>query len=100
MNGLYKRESLYIKNKKTHETSSEMSEENKNDLLLAFNLYKNDHNKINKTKLRTILFSFLMYKSSPKDINEYINENFKKQDEFSFEDLCRLINQKMYNLYK
>ena len=36
----------------------------KNDLQLAFNLYKNENNKINRLKLRTILFSFAMYKSS------------------------------------
>ena len=96
MNAHYKRESLYIKNK-INETSSGISEEFKNDLIIAFNLFKNEQNKINKTKLRTILFSFLMYKSSAKDINEYINENFKKQDEFTFDDLYKLINQKMYN---
>ena len=44
----------------------------KNDLLLAFNLYKNENNKINKLKLRTILFSFVMYKYSSSEINEFI----------------------------
>ena len=43
-----------------------MAEENempldiKNDIQLAFNLYKNENNKINKLKLRTIIFSFVM----------------------------------------
>ena len=96
MNAYYKRESLYSINKKSFETNNDMSEEYKNDLLIAFNLYKNDKNIISKTKLRTILFSFLMYKSSAKEINEYINDNFKKQEEFTFDDLYKLINQKMY----
>ena len=45
----------------------------KNDIKLAFDLYKNEKNKINKLKLRTLLFSFIMYKSSPSDINDYID---------------------------
>ena len=68
----------------------------KNDIKLAFDLYKNENNKINKLKLRTLLFSFIMYKSSPSDINDYIDSkesNGKELD--SFEDVCDLINDRL-----
>ena len=50
----------------------------KDDIKLAFDLYKNENNKINKLKLRTMLFSFIMYKSSPSEINEYIDSKKSK----------------------
>ena len=34
----------------------------KNDIKLAFDLYKNENNKINKLKLRTLLFFFFFFK--------------------------------------
>ena len=79
-----------------------MSEDNdipldiKNDIQLAFNLYKNENNKINKLKLRTILFSFIMYKYSASDINEYIESRTLKEKElYSFDDVCDLIKEKL-----
>ena len=79
-----------------------MSEENeipldiKNDIQLAFNLYKNEKNKINKLKLRTILFSFVMYKYSASEINEFIESRTLKEKEFySFDDVCDLVKEKL-----
>ena len=67
----------------------------KNDIKLAFDLYKNENNKINKLKLRTLLFSFIMYKSSSSDINEYIDSRESNGKEFySFDEVCDLINGK------
>lgn len=73
----------------------EISEDLKNDLVVAFNLYKNEEGFISKLKLRTILFSFAMYKSAPKDINDYIAEYFPKQEEFSFDNLMKLVFNKL-----
>ena len=68
----------------------------KNDLQLAFNLYKNENNKINKLKLRTILFSFVMYKFSASDINEFIETRTLKEKElYTFDDLCDLVKEKL-----
>ena len=68
----------------------------KNDIKLAFDLYKNENNKINKLKLRTLLFSFIMYKSSPSDINEYIDSKLSNEKElYTFDDVCDLINEKL-----
>ena len=79
-----------------------MAEENeipldiKNDIQLAFNLYKNENNKINKLKLRTILFSFVMYKFSASDINEFIESRTLKEKElYTFDDLCDLVKEKL-----
>ena len=44
----------------------------KNDIKIAYDLFKNESNKITKLKLRTLLFSFIMYKYSASEINEYI----------------------------
>ena len=52
------------------EEQREMSIDIKNDILLAFNLYKNENDKINKLKLRTLLFSFVMYKNSAEEIKQ------------------------------
>ena len=68
----------------------------KNDIKLAFDLYKNENNKINKLKLRTLLFSFIMYKSSPSDINDYIDSKESNGKElYSFEDVCDLIKDRL-----
>ena len=68
----------------------------KNDIQLAFNLYKNENNKINKLKLRTILFSFVMYKFSASDINEFIESRTLKEKElYTFDDLCDLVKEKL-----
>ncbi len=93
----YRRSSYNRVNKSTF-TVDEISDDLKNDLLLAFNLYKNEENKINKLKLRTILFSFAMYKASPKLVNEFISEVFPKQEEFTFDELLRLISYKVKNI--
>ena len=74
----------------------EISADIKNDIKLAFDLYKNENNKINKLKLRTLLFSFIMYKSSPSDINDYIDSKESNGKElYSFEDVCDLINDRL-----
>jgi len=68
----------------------------KNDLKLAFNLYKNEYNKINKLKLRTILFSFVMYKYSSSEINEFIESKTLNDKEFyTFDDVCDLVKEKL-----
>ena len=67
----------------------------KNDLQLAFNLYKNENNKINKLKLRTILFSFVMYKGSSSEINEFIEtKTLKEKEYYTFDDVCDLVKEK------
>src|SRR5574343_52933 len=80
----------------------EMREDLINDLKIAFDLYKNkDGNKsyylgkIPKAKMRTLLFSFAMYKSSPKDINEYIAEYYPRKEEFTFDEVWQLVYLKM-----
>ena len=98
MTDSFKRFSINRNNSKSNTSKEIISDDLKNDLQLAFNLYKNDENKINKLKLRTILFSFAMYKSSPKQINDYISEFFPKEDEFTFEQVCRLIYYKLKNI--
>ena len=68
----------------------------KNDLLLAFNLYKNENNKINKLKLRTILFSFVMYKYSSSEINEFIEaKTLEDKEYYTFDDVCDLVKEKL-----
>jgi hypothetical protein len=93
----YRRVSLQRQNIKSNTSVDEMSEDLKNDLLLAFNLYKNEENKINKLKLRTILFSFAWYKSAAKDINEFIADDFPKQEEFTYENLVKLVSRRVKN---
>ena len=78
------------------EEQREMSIDVKNDILLAFNLYKNENNKINKLKLRTLLFSFVMYKNSAEEINKYIeNQTKPEQEEFDFDEVCEMVNLKL-----
>ena len=77
---------------------SELSEDLKDDLLISFNLFKNDKGKVNRLKFRTLLFSSAMYKSSPKDINDFINEYCPKQELFSYEDLLNLVTIKLKTL--
>ena len=78
-----------------------MSDENeipldvKNDVQLAFDIFKNEKNKINKLKLRTMLFSFVMYKFSASDINSFIENVMGDKELFSFEDVCDLINMRL-----
>ena len=63
---------------------------------MAFDIFKTKNETINKLKLRTILFSFIMYKNSAGDINKYIDENTNpEQEEYTFEDVCELINSKI-----
>lgn len=79
-------------------SGEELSVDLKNDIELAFNLFKNENNKINKLKLRTMLFSFIMYKSSSSDINQFIEEQTSEDQEFfTFEEVCRLVNYKLKN---
>ena len=75
--------------------SKEIPVDLKDDIKQAFDLYKNENNKINKLKLRTMLFSFVMYKSSSSDINDYIDSKLSNDKElYSFDDVCDLINDK------
>ena len=77
----------------------EISDDLRNDLLVAFNLYKNEEDCINKLKLRTLLFSFAMYKSSPKEINDYISYYYPKKDQFTYDNLIKLVAYKLYHFY-
>jgi uncharacterized protein YneF (UPF0154 family) len=73
----------------------EMSVDVKHDIKLAFNLYKNEKNQINKLKLRTILFSMVMYKSSASDINQFIEEQTSPEKEwFNYDEVCKLVKLK------
>ena len=68
----------------------------KNDIQLAFNLFKNENNKINKLKLRTLLFSFIFYKFSASDINKFIEtKTLKDKELYTFDDVCDLIKEKL-----
>ena len=68
----------------------------KNDIKIAFDLFKNENNKITKLKLRTLLFSFIMFKSSAGEINRYIEETISpKQEFFELDDLYSLIQLKL-----
>ena len=74
----------------------EMPLDIKTDIEIAFNLMKNENNKINKLKLRTLLFSFVMYKYSAYDINKYIEtKTTPNQEIFTFDEVCYLINEKL-----
>ena len=78
------------------EEYSDISPDLKNDIRLAFDIFKTKNETINKLKLRTILFSFIMYKNSAGDINKYIDENTNpEQEEYTFDDVCDLINTKI-----
>ena len=68
----------------------------KNDIKISFDLFKNENNKINKLKLRTILFSFIMFKSSAGEINRYIEETISPTQEFfNLDELELLIKLKL-----
>ena len=68
----------------------------KNDIKIAFDLFKNENNKITKLKLRTLLFSFIMFKSSASEINKYIEDTLSpKQELFDLDDLNLLIKLKL-----
>ena len=81
--------------------SSEMPLDLKTDLKLAFDFMKSDKNTINKLKLRTLIFSFIMYKYSAKEINEYIEDEMKElgipadQENFTFDELCAIISDRL-----
>ena len=92
---IYRNSSIIKRSNLQSSANDEIDQELKNDLLLAFNIYKNDENKINKLKLRTILFSFVWYKSSARNINEFISEIFPSKDEFTFENLVKLVNKRI-----
>ena len=81
--------------------NSEMPLDIKTDLKIAFDFMKNEKNTINKLKLRTLIFSFVMYKYSAKDINEYIEDQMKElgmpedQENFTFDELCTIISDRL-----
>jgi hypothetical protein len=92
----FRKQSVFRPTVKSKPAAEEMTDDLKNDLEIAFNIFKNENNKISKLKLRTLVFSFCMYKSSAKDINDYITGDIDgKKDEFSFEDLYKLVYQKL-----
>ena len=84
-------------------TQEEMPLDIKTDIKIAFDFMKGEKNTINKLKLRTLLFSFAMYKYSAKDINEYIDEQLlemgmdQNKENFTFDEVCDLINQRLDN---
>ena len=91
-----------MKNKQdTSSISSEMPLDIITDIKIAFDFMKSENNTINKLKLRTLLFSFVMYKYSAKDINEYIDEQLEQmgmepdKENFTFDEVCALINKKL-----
>ncbi len=68
----------------------------KNDIKIAFDLFKNETNKITKLKLRTLLFSFIMFKSSAGEINRYIEDTISPTQElFNLDELYLLIRLKL-----
>ena len=87
--------------KKQENASSEMPLDIKTDIKMAFDFMKSENNTINKLKLRTLLFSFVMYKYSAKDINDYIDDQLSEmgipedQENFTFDEVCELINEKL-----
>ena len=81
--------------------SNEMPLDIKTDIKMAFDFMKSENNTINKLKLRTLIFSFVMYKYSAKDINDYIDDKLSEmgipedQENFTFDEVCALINEKL-----
>ena len=81
--------------------NSEMPLDIKTDLKIAFDFMKSEKNTINKLKLRTLIFSFVMYKYSAKEINEYIEDQMKElgmpedQENFTFDELCTIISDRL-----
>ena len=68
----------------------------KNDIKIAFELFKDENNKINKLKLRTLLFSFIMFESSAADINKYIEDKTTPtQQSFDLDDVYDLVKDKL-----
>ena len=68
----------------------------KNDIKIAFEIFKNENNKINKLKLRTLLFSFIMFESSAGDINKYIEDKTSPtQQTFDLDDVYDLVKDKL-----
>ena len=68
----------------------------KNDIKIAFEIFKNENNKINKLKLRTLLFSFIMFESSAGDINKYIEDKTSPtQLTFDLDDVYDLVKDKL-----
>ena len=68
----------------------------KNDIKIAFDLFKSEGNKITKLKLRTLLFCFIMFKSSAAEINRYIEETISPTQEFfNFDEFSLLIKLKL-----
>ena len=68
----------------------------KNDIKIAYDLFKNESNKITKLKLRTLLFSFIMFESSAGDINKYIEDKISPtQQLFDLDDVYDLVKEKL-----
>ena len=74
----------------------EISFDLKNDIKIAFDLFKNENNKISKLKLRTLLFSFIMFESSAGDINKYIEDKTSPtQQFFDLDEVYDLVKEKL-----
>ena len=68
----------------------------KNDIKISFDLFKNENNKISKLKLRTLLFSFIMFESNAGDINKYIEDKISPtQQFFDLDDVYDLVKEKL-----
>ena len=86
---------------KQENASSEMPLDIKTDIKMAFDFMKSENNTINKLKLRTLIFSFVMYKYSAKDINDYIDSQLRDmgmpedKENFTFDEVCTLINERL-----
>ena len=86
---------------KKENASNEMPLDIKTDIKMAFDFMKSENNTINKLKLRTLIFSFVMYKYSAKEINEYIEDQMKElgmpedQENFTFDELCTIISDRL-----
>ena len=84
-----------------NDISSEMPLDIRTDIKIAFDFMKSENNTINKLKLRTLLFSFVMYKYSAKDINDYIDSQLRDmgmpedKENFTFDEVCTLINERL-----
>ena len=63
---------------------------------ISFQFVYNEKNKISKLKLRTLLFSFILYKSGSGEINQFIEEQTSEDQEFfTYDEVCRMINFKL-----
>ena len=90
-----RKKSILRQSGKQKPLAEEMSEVLKSDILMAFNFFKNEHGLITKLKLRTLLYSFVFYKCPIKEINDYINDYYSNKQEFTYEEVYKLVYSKL-----